>query len=112
LGYFFFRQRIALASTALVLACIAIIMISVQHSRLSHGLPGTGVHLAAPAGGLGAASSTHLAPQPVLAPSHARARSERKAENGRATVSRNAHKPKGVAVPDSAVPESTDPQKP
>jgi hypothetical protein len=106
LGDFFFGQRIAFVSAAAALACVAIVMSSVQHSH-QRTIPATGVHLSAPGSGLGAASSTHIAPQPIVAPEHARARSERKAAGGRATVSREAHKPKGVAVP-----ESTQPEKP
>jgi hypothetical protein len=106
LGDFFFEQRILLATAAAALSCVAIVISSVQHSH-QHMMPTTGVHLAAPGSGLGAASSTHIAPQPLIVPEHARARSERKATNGRATVTRDAHKPKGVAVP-----ESTEPEKP
>ena len=106
LGDFFFGQRIVLATAAAALSCVAIVISSVQHSH-QRMMPATGVHLAAPGSGLGAASSTHIAPQPVIAPENARARSERKATNGRATVTRDAHKPKGVAVP-----ESTEPEKP
>lgn len=110
IGEFFFVQRLALTATAAALACVAIVVGSVQHSH-QRILPAAGVHLVVPisgsGSGLGAASGTHISPQPVLAPQHARSRSERKAAGGRATVSRNAHKPSGVAVP-----ESTDPQKP
>lgn len=94
--------RLAFA-TAATLACAAIVAGSVQHSR-QRILPASGIHLPAPGGGLGAASSAHIATQPVIAPVHAHARSERKAANGRGVVSRDAHKPTGVAVP--------DPQKP
>jgi hypothetical protein len=105
-GDFFLAQRLGFAAAAATLACTAIVVGSVQHSH-QRTLPNTGVHLSAPASGLGAASSTHISPQPVAAPEHGRSRSERKATAGRATVPRNAHKPAGVAVP-----ESTDPQKP
>lgn len=103
---FFYSQRLAFTTTAAALACVAIVIGSVQHSH-QRTLPATGVHLSAPGSGLGAASSTHISPQPVIAPEHTRSRSERKATGGRATVSRDAHKPSGVAVPDS-----TEPQKP
>jgi hypothetical protein len=103
---FFLAQRLAFAATAATLACAAMIVGSIQHSH-QRILPNSGVHLSAPESGLGAASSTHISPQPVIAPEHGRSRSERKAAGGRATVSRNAHKPSGVAVPASA-----DPQKP
>lgn len=102
----FFSQRIVFGSAAAALAGCAIVIGSVQHSH-QRALPATGVHLAAPGSGLGAASSTHIAPAPVPVPENARSRSERKANGGRATVPRDAHKPKGVAVP-----ESTQPEKP
>jgi negative regulator of sigma E activity len=101
---FFMAERLAFAAPAVALACIAMIVGSIQHSR-QHLMPGTGVHLAAPNAGLGAASSTHLTSQPVIAPEHGRSRSEKKAVSGRATVSRNVHKPAGVAVPSSTEPE-------
>jgi hypothetical protein len=103
---FFLTQRLTFAASATMLACAAMVVGSVQHSH-QRTLPNTGVHLAAPSSGLGAASSTHISPQPIIAPEHGRSRSERKATGGRATVVRNAHKPAGVAVP-----ESTEPQKP
>jgi hypothetical protein len=105
-GSFLFGQRIIFASAAASLGCVLIVMSSVQHSH-QRVLPASGVHLPAPGSGIGAASSTHIAPEPIMAPEHARSRSERKATGGRATVSRNTHKPKGVAVP-----ESTEPEKP
>ena len=100
----FFSQRIVFGSAAAALAGCAIVIGSVQHSR-QRMLPATGVHVAAPGSGLGAASGTHIAPVPVPVPEHARSRSERKATGGRATVPRDAHKPKGVAVPQSTQPE-------
>lgn len=106
LGHFFFAQRIVFASAGAALACCAIVIGSVQYSH-QRAFPSTGVHVSAPGSGLGAASSTHIAPQPVVVPEHEHARSERKATGGRATVSRDVHKPKGVTVP-----ESTQPEKP
>lgn len=103
---FFLTQRLALAATAATLAGIAIVMGSVQYSH-QRTMPASGLHLSAPNSGLGAASGTHISPQPMVAPEHTRSRSERKANGGRATVLRDAHKPAGVAVPDS-----TEPQKP
>lgn len=100
----FLSQRIVFGSAAAALACCAIVIGSVQHSR-QRMLPAAGVHVAAPGGGLGAASGARIAPEPVPAPEHARSRSERKANGGRATVPRDAHKPKGVAVPQSTQPE-------
>jgi hypothetical protein len=105
-GRFIFAQRIIFASAAAALACCAIVIGSIQHSR-QRTFPATGVHVSAPGSGLGAASGTRIAPQPVPVPEHAHSRSERKATGGRATVSRDTHKPKGVAVP-----ESTQPEKP
>jgi hypothetical protein len=105
-GRFLFAQRIVFASAAVALACCAIVIGSVQHSR-QRTFPATGVHVSAPGSGLGAASGARIAPQPVPVPEHAHSRSERKATGGRATVSRDTHKPKGVAVP-----ESTQPEKP
>ena len=106
LGSFFLAQRLVFASVAAAVACCAIVIGSVQHSR-QRTFPATGVHVSAPSSGLGAASGTRIAPQPVPAPENGHSRSERKATGGRATVSRDTHKPKGVAVP-----ESTQPEKP
>jgi hypothetical protein len=106
LGSFFLAQRLIFASAAAAVACCAIVIGSVQHSR-QRTFPATGVHISAPGSGLGAASGTRIAPQPVPAPENAHSRSERTATGGRATVSRDTHKPKGVAVP-----ESTQPEKP
>jgi hypothetical protein len=105
-GSFLVAPRIVFASVAAALACCAIVIGSVQHSR-QRAFPAIGIHVPAPASGLGAASGARIAPQPVPAPEHTRSRSERKATGGRATVSRDTHKPKGVAVP-----ESTEPEKP
>jgi hypothetical protein len=101
---FFFTQRIIFTSAAAALACCAIVIGSVQHSR-QRILPAPGIHVPAPGSGLGAASGARIAPQPVPAPENTHGRSERKATGGRAIVSRDAHKPKGVAVPPSAQPE-------
>lgn len=105
-GDFLFARRFVFAAPAVAAACVLIVIGSVQHSH-QRTLLNTGVHVSAPGSGLGAASSTHISPQPVAAPEHGRSRSQRKAAGGRATVLRNAHKPAGVAVPDS-----TSPQKP
>ena len=100
---FFGGQRIVFASAAAGIACVMIVIGSVQHSH-QRVFSAPGIHLPAGGGGLGAASSTHIAPEPIAVPAHARARSEQSAANGRATVSRDAHKPKGVAVPESVAP--------
>ncbi|WP_158750885.1 hypothetical protein [Acidobacterium sp. S8] len=100
---FFFGQRIVFASAAAGLVGFMIVVGSVQHSH-QRAFSAPAIHL--PSGnGLGAASSTHIAPAPIAVPEHSRARSEHKVENGRATVSRDARKPKGVAVPESTAPE-------
>lgn len=104
---FFLGQRILFATAAAGLACIVIVIGSVQFSHQRSFPATTGIHLPAPGSGLGAASGARIAPQPIIAPEHGRARSEQKAASGRATISRSAHKPKGVAVP-----ESTEPTKP
>jgi hypothetical protein len=101
---FFFTQRILFASAAAAVAGCAIVIGSVQHSR-QRPFAAPGIHIAAPSSGLGAASGARIAPQPVAVPDDAHSRSERKTTSGRATVSRNARKPKGVAVPDSTKPE-------
>lgn len=101
---FLFGQRIVFVSAAAALACVVIVVGSVQHSR-QHAFPDMGVHLSSPGSGLGTASGTHITPQPIIAPEHARPRSERKEERGRATISGHTHKPKGVAVPDSVAPQ-------
>ncbi|HYK34752.1 hypothetical protein [Alloacidobacterium sp.] len=106
LGSFFFAQRVVFASAGAALACCAIVIGSVQHSH-QHTFPNTVMHVSAPGSGLGAASEAHIAPQPVAVPDGTHSRSERKATRGRATVSRDAHKPKGVTVP-----EATQPEKP
>lgn len=106
LGSFLVAQRMVFTASAAALAGCAIVIGSVQHSR-QRTFPAIGIHVPAPASGLGAASGARIAPQPVPAPDHSRSRSVRKAAGGRATVSRDTHKPKGVAVP-----ESTEPEKP
>src|SRR5579862_6631828 len=103
---FFVAQRMIFASAAAALACCAIVVGSVQYSR-ARAFPATGIHVSSPGSGLGAASGTHIAPQPVPVPENAHSRSERRAAGGRATISRDTHKPKGVAVP-----ESTQAEKP
>lgn len=106
LGSFFFAQRVLFASAGAMLTCCAIVIGSVQHSH-QRTFPNTGVHMSAPGSGLGTASGARIAPQPLVVPEHAHSRSERKAGGGRATISRDTHKPRGVAVP-----ESTQPEKP
>jgi hypothetical protein len=104
LRHFFFAQRILFASAAAAVACCAIVIGSVQHSR-QRTFAAPGIHIAAPSSGLGAASGARIASQPVTVPDDAHSRSERKANGGRATVSRDARKAKGVAVPESTRPE-------
>ena len=60
-GSFLVAQRIVFASVAAALACCAIVIGSVQHSRQS-AFPAIGIHVPAPASGLGAASGARIAP--------------------------------------------------
>ena len=91
--------RLAVASAAGLVASVAIIAGSVNHSR--HLLPiAPGIPVPADASsGLGAAAAAKVAPKPVTPPPTGHARSMRKAGAGRATVSPDAPKPDGVAVP-------------
>ncbi len=101
---FFFAQRLAFATAAMLAGCAVMVVGSVEHSRqraLEGGMPPVGVHLGAPESGVGAASGVRISPEPIVAPEKNHARSERKAVSGRATVQKDAHKPTGVAVPQS-----------
>lgn len=106
-----FATQFALGAAAGVLACVAIIAGSVNHSRRI--LPTVpGVQLPAGSSGMGAASATHMANQPVSAPPQGRARSVRQAAGGRAVISPQTQKPAGVAVPKTpsrATGEATQP---
>jgi len=109
--------RLAVASAAGLLAAIVIIAASVNHSR--HLLPiAPGLQVPGdPSSGVGAASAEKVAPRPVVAPANGHARSvrqigretstdtQRKTGTGRATISPDAQKPEGVAVPKNPPPQ-------
>jgi hypothetical protein len=98
--------RLAVASAAGLVASVAIIAGSVNHSRhmlpIAPGLPVSG----AASSGIGAASTAKVAPKPIEPPAGGHARSMRGAAHkaGRATISPDAQRPEGVAVPKSPVP--------
>lgn len=103
----FFTQRFTLGAASAVIACAAIVVGSVNHSKQMIAAP-PGLQLPAATGGVGAASAVHVAPQPVTPAPNGRARSTHSA-NGRAHISPDAQKPSGVAVPKS--PASADSDK-
>ena len=94
--------RLAVASAVGLLASIAIIAGSVNHSR--HLLPvAPGLQIpGGTSGGVDAASGKAVAPKPVTPPPHGRPRFVRKA--GTAKVSPDTQKPGGVAVPRNPLP--------
>jgi hypothetical protein len=92
--------RIAFASAAGVIASVAIIAGSVNHShRILPVAPGVQLP-GMTSGGAGAVSGARVTPRPVTAPATGRARSMRKP--GAET---NPQKPAGVAVPKGPVPQ-------
>jgi hypothetical protein len=95
--------RLALASAAGMAACVAIIAGSVNHSR--HMVPvAPGIQLiSGPSDGVGAAAAVKVAPKPVAAPAHGRARSVRKAQNS--AITPDAQKPDAVGVPRTPLPQ-------
>jgi hypothetical protein len=109
--------RLAVASAAGLLAAVVIIAASVNHSR--HLLPiAPGLQVPGDSSsGVGAASAEKVAPKPVIAPANGHARSvrqmgretateaQRKTGTGRATISPDAQKPDGVAVPKGPPPQ-------
>jgi hypothetical protein len=102
----FSLPRLAFATMAGAVACVAIIAGSVSHSRRI--LP-TSPGIQLPAGsssGLGAASAAHVATRPVAPAPSERPRSMRKTVNGRAVISPEAQRPTGVAVPKNPAPQS------
>jgi hypothetical protein len=101
---FFGIPRLALASAAGLLASVAIIAASVNHSR--HLLPiAPGLQMPGGAsGGIDTASGKAVAPKPVTPPAHGRPRFVRKAGATDAKVSSDAQKPDGVAVPKNPLP--------
>ena len=101
-GRIFGLPRLALASAAGMAACVAIIAGSVNHSRhIVPFAPGIPV-IVGGSGGVGAAGTAKVAPKPVAAPAHGRARSVRKAQNP--AVAPDAQKPDAVGVPKAPLP--------
>lgn len=102
-------SRLIMASAAGVVACAVIVGGTVSHSR--HLLPNQpGIPIPAETrSGLGAAGTTTVAPKPIVAPAHGRARSMRNTQHQAATghddVSSDAPKPQGIGVPKSPVPQ-------
>lgn len=100
---FFSVPRFAIAFAAAGTVCAVIVAGSVSHSR--HNLPvapglAPGLHFPGEVqSGVGAASAAHIAAQPVTALPKDRPRSVLKTENGRAVISPDAKRHKGVAVP-------------
>jgi len=93
-----FAARFALGAAAAALACVAIVVGSVNHShRIQPTLPGFGAHQNS--AGVGAASAAHPANRPVTPPPSGHARSVRQLPEGRAVISPQTQKPAGVAVP-------------
>jgi hypothetical protein len=91
------------------LACVAIVVGSVSHSRRTVTGPVPGLELPARTdSGVGAASAVHMASQPVAAAGKGRARSNRSTTPGRARVSPQVRKPSGVAVPKTPAAPATD----
>jgi len=102
----FFTQRFTLSAASAVIACAAIVIGSVNHSKQLMLAP-PGLQLPAAGGGVGAASAVHVAPQPVTPAPNGRARSTHSTINGRARVSPETQKPSGVGVPKTpAAPDS------
>jgi hypothetical protein len=91
--------QVAFGLATAAAGCAVIVAGSVSHSR--HILPiAPGLHvpgISQP--GVGAASATHVAQQPVTTLPQDRPRSVRQTENGRAVISSHAKKPAGIAVP-------------
>jgi len=108
---FFALPRFAIGVASSLVACVAIIAGSVNHShRILPTVPG--VRLPAGSSGMGAASAAHIANQPVSAPPQGRARSVRQTASGRAVISSQTQKPAGVAVPRTPSPASGDATRP
>jgi len=108
---FFALPRFAIGVASSLVACVAIIAGSVNHShRILPTVPG--VRLPAGSSGMGAASAAHIADQPVSAPPQGRARSVRQTASGRAVISPQTQKPAGVAVPRTPSPASGDATRP
>ncbi|MGB7188887.1 MAG: hypothetical protein WBD10_02005 [Acidobacteriaceae bacterium] len=101
--HFFSVPRFAVAFATAGTICAFIVAGSVSHSH--HNLPvapglAPGLHFPGEAEpGVGAASAAHVAAQPVTALPKDRPRSVLKTENGRAVISVDAKKHRGIAVP-------------
>jgi len=98
-----FAARLALSASAAALACVAIVVGSVNHSRrIQPTLPGFGSHQSS--SGVGPAGAAHPANQPVTPPPAGRPRSVRQLPEGRAVISPQTQKRAGVAVPKTPSP--------
>ena len=96
----FFRiPQLVLGLAAATAACAMIVVGSVNHSHhilpVAPGLQVPGIMQP----GVGAASGTRVAPQPVTALPHDRPRSVRNERSGRAVISPKVKKRAGIAVP-------------
>jgi hypothetical protein len=100
---FFAIPRFALGAAAGALACVAIVVGSVYHSRATQPtLPGI---VARPSTtGLGSAGAARPASHPVEPGPTERPRSVRRVPQGRAVISPQSQRPTGVAVPRSPTP--------
>jgi hypothetical protein len=96
---FFRMPQLAFGLAAAALGCAVIVVGSVNHSRhmlpIAPGLQVPGITQP----GVGAASGTRVAPQPVTALPQDRPRSVREESNGRAAISPKVRKRAGIAVP-------------
>jgi hypothetical protein len=100
---FFAIPRFAFGAAAGALACVAIVVGSVYHSRVTQPtLPGI---VARPSSsGLGSAGAARPANHPIEPGPTERPRSVRRLPQGRAVISPQSQKPAGVAVPKSPTP--------
>ena len=99
---FFGIPRFAIAGAAGALACAAIVVASVNHSRrMQPVLPGI---VAQPSSGVGAAAGERPAIRPIEPSPAGRPRSVRHLPEGRAVISPQSQKPAGVAVPKTPSP--------
>jgi len=102
-GRFFVIPRFAFGAAAAALACAAIVVGSVNHSRrIQPVLPGI---IASPSSGaVGSAGAARPANHPIEPSPAGRPRSVRRLSTGRAVISPQSQKPAGVAVPRSPSP--------
>jgi hypothetical protein len=100
---FFGIPRFAIGAVAGALACVAIVVATVNHShRLQPTLPG---FVARPSSsGMGSAGAERPADRPVSPSPTGRPRSVRHLSGGRAVISPQSQKPAGVAVPKTPSP--------